>query len=166
MHKLHDPFVSSVRTGNQWLKRVLPKINGRRLTQAAVLYPCLLYTSLGRRSAYSRQALLSAAAVPKNSSFLPFPLCNHRTLPLSQKRTSPLPLSVCTPGKYCRHTLSLIHIWIPPDSLKTARRNPSGRKPCVSCPSAAPAIPILSFPPAVISHPPAAGKTLTHFSGL
>ena len=39
MHKLHDPFVSSVRTGNQWLKRILPKINGRRLTQAAVLYP-------------------------------------------------------------------------------------------------------------------------------
>ena len=54
----------------------------------------------------------------------------------------------------------------PAGQFKTARRNPSGRKPCVSCPSAAPAIPILSFPPAVISHPPAAGKTLTHFSGL
>ncbi len=39
MHKLGDPFQSSLRDGNNWAKEVLPRIKGARLKQAALLYP-------------------------------------------------------------------------------------------------------------------------------
>lgn len=39
MHKLGDPFRASVRTGSSWFKEAVPQIHGKRLRQAAVLYP-------------------------------------------------------------------------------------------------------------------------------
>lgn len=39
MHRMPDSFNSSLRLGNEWAKKVIPKIKGRRRKQIAILFP-------------------------------------------------------------------------------------------------------------------------------